>query len=198
MCLCDDNTNTNPLISVCKCAGTMKYIHIECLQQWISSKITTTVTSNSNMKYLKSINCELCRIKLPFSIIANSITHDLLEGHKPQLPYLILEGIQSEFREPGVYFISFLNKCSVMLGRGHDSDVRIPDISVSRCHARISYDNHKFMIQDNFSKFGTLIMLNGPQTLSNHMAIQCGRTVMQFTRTPYIKGEDIKFDWEQE
>ena len=27
------------------------------------------------------------------------------------------------------------------LGRGHESDVRVSDISVSRCHAIIKYDN---------------------------------------------------------
>jgi FHA domain/RING-variant domain len=198
VCLCEGLSDENPLISLCKCAGTMKYIHIECLQQWMGSKITTTITENSVMKYIRSIHCELCKVKLPLTITANAVSYDLLKGQKFQVPYLILEGIASEFREPGVYFISFLNRCSVMLGRGHDSDVRIPDISVSRCHARITYANEQFTIQDNDSKFGTLVMLEGTQPITNQMAIQCGRTVMQFTKNPCPKGENIRFEWEKE
>ena len=198
VCLCEALHTDNPLVSVCRCSGTMRFIHIECLQQWISSRITTNVTENSIMKYLKSIHCELCKTKLPFTITANSACFDLMKGQKPQVPYLILEGLQTELREPGVYFINFLNKCSVMLGRGHESDVRIPDISVSRCHARIAYNNEVFSIQDNYSKFGTLVMLHETVPLRNHMAIQCGRTVMQFSRTPCLNPDNIKFDWEQD
>jgi len=38
------------------------------------------------------------------------------------------------------------NKILLKLGRGHDWDVRISDISVSRLHALIKYDNGKFEI----------------------------------------------------
>lgn len=199
ICLSESLHENNPLISVCKCAGTMGFIHIECLQQWISSRITTNVTENSVMKYVKSIHCELCKMKLPFIIRANNQCYDLFKGEKPQFPYLILEGLQTELREPGVYFINFINKCSVMLGRGHDSDVRIPDISVSRCHAKIRFADDVFTIQDNNSKFGTLVMMQDTVLLKQNMAIQCGRTVMQFSHNPVVVNPDnMKFDWEQD
>jgi pSer/pThr/pTyr-binding forkhead associated (FHA) protein len=35
------------------------------------------------------------------------------------------------------------------LGRGHESDLRINDISVSRCHAKIKFVDGKFMLEDN-------------------------------------------------
>ena len=38
-CLCEDNEADNPLINACKCSGTMKYIHIDCLKNWLKSKI---------------------------------------------------------------------------------------------------------------------------------------------------------------
>jgi pSer/pThr/pTyr-binding forkhead associated (FHA) protein len=46
------------------------------------------------------------------------------------------------------------------LGRGHESDVRVSDISVSRCHAILKYDlkDHNFYLEDNLSKFGTLVL----------------------------------------
>lgn len=38
ICLGEDNFKDNPMISPCKCDGTMKYIHIECLREWLNSK----------------------------------------------------------------------------------------------------------------------------------------------------------------
>ena len=44
------------------------------------------------------------------------------------------------------------------MGRGHDSEVRVNDISVSRTHAIINYKPQGIFIQDNRSKFGTLVL----------------------------------------
>ena len=49
-------------------------------------------------------------------------------------------------------------KVSFKFGRGHDSDVRVSDISVSRCHAFLKYNEGSFLLEDNFSKFGTLVL----------------------------------------
>jgi pSer/pThr/pTyr-binding forkhead associated (FHA) protein len=38
------------------------------------------------------------------------------------------------------------NTRTVRLGRGHDSDLRINDISVSRCHAVIRFKNDGFYL----------------------------------------------------
>ena len=51
------------------------------------------------------------------------------------------------------------NKTEFKLGRGHESEVRINDISVSRCHAIIKYKEDGFYIEDNNSKFGTIALL---------------------------------------
>ena len=50
------------------------------------------------------------------------------------------------------------NVDKIRLGRGHDTDVRIHDISVSRLHAHIKRGDHgRYYIEDNNSKFGTLV-----------------------------------------
>ena len=46
------------------------------------------------------------------------------------------------------------------MGRGHESDLRINDISVSRLHAMIKYKDNRFLLEDNVSKFGTLVLVN--------------------------------------
>jgi pSer/pThr/pTyr-binding forkhead associated (FHA) protein len=55
----------------------------------------------------------------------------------------------------------------VKVGRGHDAQVRVTDISVSRFHAKIkkSSTGH-FMVEDNGSKFGTLVLIRGPLLLN--------------------------------
>jgi pSer/pThr/pTyr-binding forkhead associated (FHA) protein len=58
------------------------------------------------------------------------------------------------------------NMRSFRLGRGHDSDLRINDISVSRCHAVIKFKNDGFYLSDNMSKFGTLILIRKNLELS--------------------------------
>ena len=45
----------------------------------------------------------------------------------------------------------------IKLGRGHECEIRITDISVSRNHGLIKNLNDGFYLFDNKSKFGTLI-----------------------------------------
>lgn len=74
------------------------------------------------------------------------------------------------------------NTKSVRLGRGHDSDLRINDISVSRQHAVIRFKQDGFYLQDNMSKFGTLVLVRKrlPLNVSVTKAVQVGRTVVNF------------------
>jgi E3 ubiquitin-protein ligase DOA10 len=65
ICLSEDVTNTNPLISPCKCAGTMKMIHIDCLREWLNSKCTIKQNGAVKTYCWKAIECELCKEKLP-------------------------------------------------------------------------------------------------------------------------------------
>lgn len=79
------------------------------------------------------------------------------------------------------------------LGRGHESQVRINDISVSRCHAIIKCKQDGFYIEDNTSKFGTIILLKKKLRLKaqHTMAVQVGRTVISFT-IKYVQSERDK------
>ena len=70
----------------------------------------------------------------------------------------------------------------IRLGRGHDADVRVTDISVSRLHAVIKKTNKGyFYIEDNSSKFGTLALVKNPVMLSFNEPnfLQAGRTMLE-------------------
>ena len=86
----------------------------------------------------------------------------------------------------GIFVMSLANKKAFKLGRGHDSDIRITDVSISRWHASISVkEDGKFVIEDNNSKFGTLIALRKPVAYSEGfltnppLLVQSGRTLFK-------------------
>lgn len=70
----------------------------------------------------------------------------------------------------------------IKVGRGHDSEVRITDISVSRCHALIKRSSKgDYVLEDNASKFGTLVQVRKPYMLNKHGVnhFQIGRTLVE-------------------
>ena len=74
ICLSDDTCKENPLISPCKCAGTMKMIHIDCLKEWLNSKCSIKTSESVKTYCWKALECELCRFRLPDRILDPSIT----------------------------------------------------------------------------------------------------------------------------
>lgn len=72
----------------------------------------------------------------------------------------------------------------IKVGRGHDSQVRITDISVSRCHALIKKSTRgDYIVEDNSSKFGTLVQVRKPYMLQKEQTnyLQLGRTLIELS-----------------
>lgn len=80
---------------------------------------------------------------------------------KPEGTQMVLESLfQDKNNQRIVHIIKpSAQKTVFKLGRGHESDLRINDISVSRCHAMIKLQDGKFLLEDNSSKFGTLVLV---------------------------------------
>lgn len=72
----------------------------------------------------------------------------------------------------------------IKLGRGHDCEIRVTDISVSRNHAKIEKIGNDYFIFDNKSKFGTLVREEKLEIELSRIkqGIQIGRTVMTFEK----------------
>ncbi len=73
-------------------------------------------------------------------------TYNLVDYERPEGDYLVLESLNQEKNTSRIIHIIRPNdkKDSFKLGRGHESDLRINDISVSRCHAIIKFKEGKF------------------------------------------------------
>lgn len=108
--------------------------------------------------------------------------------------YIILESLNSikENQYPlSIHVLMYIdNDEHFILGRGHESDVRISDISVSRSHAKISFRNKNFILEDTGSKFGTLVLAKDPvQIQEGTLILQVGRTLISMCE---YKGENEK------
>jgi pSer/pThr/pTyr-binding forkhead associated (FHA) protein len=140
---------------------------------------------------MQKFECELCKSPMPLVFTQNGQKFTLLDIERPQgEPYIILEHkeqnkdnnnnnnnsnsnnneVKNENNQnTSLYVIKFNsdNNMTAKLGRGHSCEVRISDISVSRFHAKINYnaDNDEFLLIDNNSKFGTLVLIQKPLTL---------------------------------
>lgn len=76
-------------------------------------------------------------------------------------PYIILESLDLEKNASRIIHTVMANdhKSKFSLGRGHESDLRINDISVSRLHAHLEYKSESgWTLVDCRSKFGTLAL----------------------------------------
>ena len=83
----------------------------------------------------------------------------------------------------------------ITIGRGHESDVRINDISVSRSHASLKYNSQtgKLLLKDLKSKFGTLVLLKRPIEIREaKIHLQIGRTYIEASLMTMKEFEELK------
>ena len=182
-CLCEDNDDDNPLIAPCKCSGTMKYIHFECLKNWLKSKITIKTLHYMVSYSFKALHCELCLNPVPMKFKLKTGIYDLVDMIKPDCSYLVLEQIVKEEQDLNYYLVLFREKTKLKLGRSTDSDVRLNDISISRHHANIIERSDGIYIDDNNSKFGSLLLVDYPVKfiLNKSIGVQIGKYYMNMT-----------------
>jgi hypothetical protein len=166
ICFSEESEKEDPLISPCKCSGTMQYVHLKCLRQWLSRNENKKVAPHVTSYTWKAFHCELCKAKLEDHFTHGKRSHQIFEIQKPHKNFMVIESFQvnspeqDHERQKQLHVINFNNTDKIRLGRGHDTDVRIHDISVSRLHAHISKDEFgRVYIEDNSSKFGTLVQI---------------------------------------
>ena len=86
------------MISPCKCDGTMKFIQIECLREWLNSKSSFKESSPSGVKTYcwKALECELCKVRFPDRLASPTEPDkiiNLLHFDNPESDFLVLESV---------------------------------------------------------------------------------------------------------
>ncbi|CAK0896035.1 unnamed protein product, partial [Prorocentrum cordatum] len=184
ICLLEGPGEGDPLITPCQCKGSIEYVHLGCLRHWIRGRLNLSDSSGGSYFY-RPLPCELCKAVYPTYMQNHenpSETMPLVEVPWTQPPFIVLENMVRDSQQHacrGLHVISLAEKV-LKLGRGHESDVRIADVSISRCHAMIRFQLGRFQLEDNNSKFGTLVAMKKPRLLEpgQGMSIQMGRTVL--------------------
>ncbi|KAL8455926.1 hypothetical protein Emag_000169 [Eimeria magna] len=168
ICLLEGNQEDDPLISPCDCKGSIRFVHLECLRHWINGRLNFHEQQHKPI-FVRQLLCELCKIPYPTAISYNNERMQVVTVPKTEPPFLVLENMVGSHQK-GVH------------GRGHESDVRIPDVSISRYHATIRFVDGNFQLEDHNSKFGTLVSLRKAFSVGESVAaLQVGRSVVKLS-----------------
>ena len=216
ICYGDETTTENPLICPCICKGSMKYIHYECLKNWLNSKIEEDISVDSENPEVevisynrKDISCELCKEKLPDYVKHNDRYYNI-SFYKPKFEeFVVLESMRADkHKAKFIHIISFDKKSSINIGRANECELSISELSVSRFHCIIHKDEGDLFLEDNSSKFGTLILIQNNNMHMNDyvpLKVQTNKTYIKFKivkpfkisccRDPYIF-ESKKYDYQ--
>lgn len=164
----------DPLISMCRCSGSMKYIHYSCVKSWIGLNMVDKKTEYYTSISFKNLKCEICKMDYPRRLAwltSDKIEHkgrllSLMEIEEPEGNFIILEmfGNEKETSEHSLkgMFIIRLTESSreATLGRGKNCKVLLSDVSVSRQHCKILLAGDKYYLEDLEAKFGTLVSIS--------------------------------------
>lgn len=134
----------------------MKYIHISCLKEWLNGKKLVYHGERVKSFFWKALECELC--KTPFENKMKDTLFDIMDFEWPKDEFIIMESVKSAPAK--VIHVFNLNDCDEFkIGRSVETDMKIADISVSRLHAFVRIKDGELFIEDNGSKFATLIKI---------------------------------------
>ena len=163
----------NPLIKPCKCSGTMKYIHLRCLLQWIKAKTNienSEENKNLTIVSMNNISCELCNIKYPEYIIHKGKLYNLIDLEQYENKddnYLIIDKIanlENEYENENENYRCIIkfneNDNNIRIGNGVENDLIIIDdsIDLNHCFFNLKLNGDVYLCDCN-SRFGTLVLI---------------------------------------
>ena len=192
ICYLEEETDSNPLIQPCLCSGSLKYIHLDCLKKWIGTRNWTRVENNENVciYLIKEIDCELCKNKLPDYIRHKNKLYKIIEFKIDFKNYISFENLTlDKQKNKFIYVINLDKKKDIKIGRGHEANIILSDISVSRVHCVLNVYNKNVYLQDNEAKYGTLVLVQTPRLniIDNiDLNLQIGRSFINCkNKTPF-------------
>jgi len=162
----------------------MKFIHYKCVKLWVQQHLIYRAELNYISYYWKTFECEICKSPYPFCISHKGISYPLTSVKKPEGEcFIMLESLNKDKAAARTIHVLkvAVDKNNFIIGRGHEADIRIADISVSRQHAKLRVTEQKQLIlEDLSSKFGTLVFLRNSITLKpfEPKSVQVGRTLL--------------------
>mmetsp|Transcript_7651 Transcript_7651/g.21769 ORF Transcript_7651/g.21769 Transcript_7651/m.21769 type:complete len:605 (-) Transcript_7651:78-1892(-) len=194
MCFDEEDTETNPLITPCKCSGDTKYVHVECLRKW------HTAEADNQICFLSSVDatCSVCKSTFKSDFKLKDGRQVKLFKSSLEPPYVSLlvatkhEMAQRLFNTRFQLSFSTLLKPDgrngarpLLLGRSSGSDMVLDYRTVSARHAAIRFKNGEFIFTDAGSSNGSYLYLRRPLELSPSQSVQfrLGRSMISMKVT---------------
>ena len=188
----EEETEINPLIQPCLCSGSLKYIHLECLRKWIGTRNWTQIENNENVciYLIKEVDCELCKNKLPDYIRHKNKLYKIIDFKIDFKNYISFENLTlDKQKNKFIYVVNLDKKKEIKIGRGHEANIILSDISVSRVHCILNVYNKNVYLQDNEAKYGTLVLVQTQRLniIDNvELNLQIGRSFINCkNKTPF-------------
>ena len=184
ICYCSESDEENPLISPCKCSGSMGYIHYACLKHCLDSKISKKEDDYHKLYFWKTFECEICKLQYPESLKYGDRVYSIVDlhitfKHFAICDYFLFDDTKKETFRRGILVINLGNDSNsnnnnntnlneTTIGRTANNKIKLKDISVSRVHCVLKKVDDKLYIIDKGSKFGTMIYVNRDIELTEH------------------------------
>ena len=168
VCFGSLSTKENPKLKICNCHT---YIHYYCLKMFLKTNIKVSENPNGNVTSYKSekFNCEVCEESLPLKFKIKFDDNEireycLLDGLllPDDTNYLILESLTyvKEKKNLKNIFVAKLTNEEITFGRNEKNDMVDCDITISRYHAKIKYDENNGEVSlISTGKYGVLVLV---------------------------------------
>ena len=152
----------DPLISVCKCIDSMKYVHLSCLKNKINLNIYKKYYKHHDIYLFQNYNCDICLATYPKYIIIDNKKLNLLDIDVSNYDnYAICDMIKFEEKNDYIFRVGFLvihfgENDTIKFGRKKENDVVFNDLSISGNHCELISQNGNLFLKDVGSSYGCL------------------------------------------
>mmetsp|Transcript_17348 Transcript_17348/g.52303 ORF Transcript_17348/g.52303 Transcript_17348/m.52303 type:complete len:392 (+) Transcript_17348:72-1247(+) len=193
ICMLEGPNEDDPLIAPCSCKGSVQYVHLACLREWlrVCRKLPVASEACDGFEY-HPLKCDICKGSYSSTVHysggdSSKESEPLAEMPFVRPPFVVLEVPGRHYggggRRSHVLSLARDGDKVLKLGRAHNCHLRIPDASISRWHASIRLHEGKILLEDHGSKFGTLVEMQRPMAIdpTRTMSLQVGCTVLRLT-----------------
>lgn len=181
MCYESTDNKEDPMVAPCDCKGDTRYLHVQCLQKWYQLSVASNQLQVIRTAGNGAPACKICggAYKTTFRD-ASGRRLSLLEMDS-SVPYLSLIVVTKHDTNPTLFNTKFrLNfgrsqmsrrtephntLTSLTIGRSSQCNMILDYRTVSTNHAKISYENDEFLLQDRASSNGTMVYVREPVPL---------------------------------
>lgn len=194
MCYESHDTPEDHLVAPCACKGDTRYLHVQCLQKWYQSSLSGWRSLVIRTTGSGAPACKICGMAYKTTLTnLEGVKTNLLEADHPG-PYLSLVVVTRHDTSPELFNTKFrlnfgpgyrigstteeveedpeLVPSELTIGRSSMCNMVLDYRTVSTVHAKLSFRDGAFLLQDARSSNGTMLYLQGPLKLPLHQSVR--------------------------